>query len=66
MSSAATHARELAVRESNGIHVVLLWHPRDNAVTVFVEDARAGSRFELAISPDQALDAFHHPFAHAA
>ena len=56
--------RELAARENHGIAVRLLWHPRENAVTVSVEDARVGDRFEFAIPPDQALDAFYHPFAH--
>jgi hypothetical protein len=58
--------RELAARENDGISVRLLWHPRENAVTVSVEDTRVGDRFELAVPPGQALDAFHHPFAHAA
>ena len=58
--------RELAARESDGIRVVLLWHPREDAVTVAVEDALAGDRFELAVARDRALDAFYHPFAYAA
>jgi hypothetical protein len=44
----------------------LLWHPRENTLTVSVEDARLGDRFQLAVAPDRALDAFYHPFAHAA
>jgi hypothetical protein len=58
--------RELAARESEGISVRLLWHPRENAVTVSVEDARVGDCFQLAVAPERALDAFHHPFAYAA
>jgi hypothetical protein len=64
--SPATSTRELAARESEGISVRLLWHPRENAVTVSVEDGRAGDCFDLAIAPDHALDAFYHPFAYAA
>ena len=65
--SPATHGtRELAVRDSDGVHVRLLWHPADNAVTVAVEDARVGDRFQLAVAPDRALDAFYHPYAYAA
>ncbi len=45
------HARELASRESDGIEVVLLWHPREDAVTLAVSDSRTGD---------------YHPFAHAA
>ena len=58
--------RELAARESDGIRVLLLWHPREDAVTVAVEDARAGHAFELAVAVDRALDAFYHPVAYAA
>ena len=66
MTSTATETRELAARESDGIHVALLWHPRENALTVSVEDGRVGSSFRLAVAPDRALDAFYHPFAYAA
>ena len=66
MSSAAQQTRELAVRDSDGIQVRLLWHPLENGVTVSVEDARLGDRFQLAVTPDHALDAFYHPFAYAA
>jgi hypothetical protein len=66
MSPAALHTRELAARDSDGIHVVLLWHPDENALTVSVDDTRAGDRFQVAVAPDRALDAFYHPFAYAA
>jgi hypothetical protein len=58
--------RELAARECDGLTVLLLWHPRADAVTVSVDDARAGRRFELAVERQRALDAFYHPFAYAA
>jgi hypothetical protein len=66
MSPTARRSRELAARESDGIHVLLLWHPDEDAVTVSVEDARLGDRFRLAVAADRALDAFYHPFAYAA
>ena len=66
MSLVAPRARELAARDDDGVHVRLLWHPRENNLTVLVEDARAGDRFQLAVAPDRALDAFYHPFAYAA
>jgi hypothetical protein len=66
MSVAALNTMELAARESDGIHVLLLWHPDENAVTVSVEDARIGDSFQIAVAPDRALDAFYHPFAYAA
>jgi hypothetical protein len=62
----STKQRELAVRESDGLRVLLLWSPREDAVSVTVEDARAGHAFELAVAGDCALDAFYHPFAYAA
>lgn len=59
-------ARELAARETNGVSVRLLWHPRENAVTVSVEDFHDGECFDLAVAPERALDAFYHPYAYAA
>jgi hypothetical protein len=66
MSSAIPETRELAARESDGLHVLLLWHPRKDELTVSVEDTRAGDRFQLAVARERALDAFYHPFAYAA
>ena len=66
MSPTTQQTRELAARESDGIHVSLIWHPPENSLTVSVEDARLGDRFQLAVALDRALDAFYHPFAHAA
>lgn len=66
MTRAASPARELDARDSDGIHVLLLWHPDENALSVSVEDARSGDRFRIPVAPDRALDAFHHPFAYAA
>jgi hypothetical protein len=60
--------RELDSRTtSDGIYVRLVWHPRDERVTVVVEDPQIGEAFELAVGPGQrALDVFHHPYAYAA
>jgi hypothetical protein len=66
MSPATPQSRELAARESDGIHIALLWYPDEDSLTVSVEDARFGDRFHLAVAPDRALDAFYHPFAYAA
>ena len=66
MSPATAHSRELAARDSDGIFVQLLWHPRQNTVTLAVEDVRVGARFDVAVAADRALDAFYHPFAYAA
>jgi len=64
--SPALRTRELAAREGDGIQVTLLWHPVGNALTVSVEDTRAGRGFRLAVAPDRALDAFNHPYSYAA
>jgi hypothetical protein len=66
LSAATPNTRELAARESNGIYVLLLWHPREDVITVSVEDDRHGDRFRIAVAPNRALDAFYHPFAYAA
>jgi len=66
MSPTTPETRELAARESDGIYVLLRWHPDEDALTVSVEDARVGDRFQLAVAPERALDAFYHPFAYAA
>jgi hypothetical protein len=64
--SPVTDTRELASRDGDGVHVRLLWHPVAGAVTVAVVDERLGDRFQIAVPPDRALDAFYHPFAYAA
>jgi hypothetical protein len=39
--------------------------PIANAVTVEVDDLRAGNGFHVAVARERALDAFYHPFAYA-
>ena len=66
MNAINHRTRELAIRESDGLNVVLLWRPGEDAVTVTVTDERTGDRFQLSVEGDRALDAFYHPFAYAA
>lgn len=66
MNPGTLQTRELAERDSDGIHVLLLWHPGENTLSVSVEDARVGDQFDIDVAPDRALDAFYHPFAYAA
>jgi hypothetical protein len=66
MSFEIPQLRELAARASDGVHVLLLWNPDEDALTVSVEDERGGDCFQFAVAPDRALDAFYHPFAYAA
>jgi hypothetical protein len=65
VSTAAGARRELALRESDGITVQLLWESDVDALTLSVEDGRAGIAFELPVARDRGLEAFHHPFAYA-
>jgi hypothetical protein len=64
-----TWRTELASRESNGITVKLFWSRATDLVTVAVADTATNDHFELVLQDDeraQALDVFHHPYAHAA
>jgi hypothetical protein len=58
--------RELAHRATDGLEVLLFWHEATNELTVSVSDERTGAYFELDAGPDEALDVFYHPYAHAA
>jgi hypothetical protein len=57
--------RELASREEDGLHVLLLWHPSEDSLTVTVDDHLTGERFEVPVRREHALDAFNYPFARA-
>ena len=57
--------RELDHRASDGIEVRLLWNEDTEDVLVSVAEQH-GVRFEFQVSPSDALDAFHHPYAYAA
>ena len=59
--------RELDSRTNDGIHVQLLWIPRDGHASVVVTDSKTGETLELPVRDgDRALDVFHHPYAYAA
>jgi hypothetical protein len=58
--------RELAHRVADGLEVVLFWQRVTHELTVTVSETRTGAYFELAAAPDEALDVFNHPYAHAA
>jgi len=58
--------KELAYRENDGVAVALLWQQGTDRLTVSVADRRAGHEFELDVAAADALDVFHHPYAHAA
>jgi len=56
--------RELAHRVGSGIEVSLLWRRRDDSITLQVVETATGVELELSIPPDEALDAFYHPYAY--
>jgi hypothetical protein len=58
--------RELAHRANDGVEVLLVWNEVTDELTVSVSDNRSGAYFELTADPGEALDVFHHPYAHAA
>lgn len=63
-TTSEAEVRELDRRTNDGIDVRLLWHSRNNRVSVAVRDGRSGESFELEVDSSDALAAFHHPFAH--
>lgn len=65
-SNAANSYRQLAYRASDGVAVILYWHQGTEELLVSVSDEGNGAYFELHAGPDQALDVFYHPYAHAA
>ena len=58
--------RELAQRLSGGVEVLLLWYPETDQVELSVRDSTTGAGFQIEVAPDQAIDAFNHPYAYAA
>jgi hypothetical protein len=61
-----TGPRELAHRSAAGLAVSLLWFERTGRLAVRVLDSTTGDRFEMSVERDDALNAFHHPFAYMA
>jgi hypothetical protein len=65
-TSTATERRALAQRSGNGIEVTLLWTASTNTVTVAVIDSHSAEELEFEVDGSCVLDAFNHPYAHAA
>ena len=55
---------ELADRSGDGLDVRLLWHRASGEVKVTVLRVANGRVGELDVAPEDALEAFHHPFAY--
>jgi hypothetical protein len=66
MSRVTQEARELAARSNDGVNARLLWDPREDAVTVSVEDSRAGQTFAVAVAPRSRTGSLLPPVAYAA
>ena len=58
--------KELAYRRSGDLEVALLWSRMSGKVAVSVSNVATGEAFVLPVAPHVALDAFYHPYAHAA
>ena len=65
-AGAAPVIRELDRRRSDGIDVRLLWNQTDDQVMVAVFDTKTGDAFQIEVHARESLDAFNHPYAHAA
>jgi hypothetical protein len=60
------HLRELAHRSGDGLEVSLLWDPRDDSLSVRVNDTREAARYDIPVEDAKPLDVFEHPFAYLA
>jgi hypothetical protein len=58
--------RELAKRSGDGLEISLLWDPRDDFLSVRVEDTRMGDVYEVPVGDARPLDVFEHPFGYLA
>jgi hypothetical protein len=57
-------SRELANRVTSFIEVTLLWRELDNALTLRLVEVGTGIEIEFGVRPEDALDAFNHPYAY--
>jgi hypothetical protein len=64
MHTRQLEARELDYRDSDGISVLLLWHPATDSLSISVHDEPTDEVFELGVDAADALDAFRHPYAY--
>jgi hypothetical protein len=56
--------RELDSRTGEGFEVTLLWSPESGQLAVVVVDEIRGEELAVEVEPDEALDAFRHPYAY--
>jgi hypothetical protein len=63
--AAPAWSRELAQRLSGTVEVLLLWQPEIDRVELAIRDLATGVSFHLEVAPEDAIDAFNHPYAYA-
>ena len=63
-ATATTDWVELADRAGDGLDVRLYWNRGDGRVKVAVTRIHTGQTAEIRVAADEAMDAFHHPFAY--
>jgi hypothetical protein len=56
--------REIAHRANTFIEVSLLWRQADDSVLLRVLELADRVEFEVRVRPEDALDAFNHPYAY--
>jgi hypothetical protein len=56
--------RELARRAGGGFEVTLLWNAADDSTSIEIRHPATEETFHFPVPGKNALDAFHHPFAH--
>jgi hypothetical protein len=56
--------RELAHREGSDVDVALFWGPEDNSLLLLLVEVPTGVVFEVPVEPQNAMDAFNHPYAY--
>lgn len=57
-------SRELAHRVTSTVEVTLLWRQIDNMLTLRLVEVGTGVEFEFGVRPEDALDAFNHPYVY--
>jgi hypothetical protein len=63
-ASTTTDWVELADRAGDGLDVRLFWNSADGRVKVTVTHLATDRIAKLDVAPEDALEAFHHPFAY--
>jgi hypothetical protein len=56
--------RELAIRESDGLQIALVWSKSADRVKIAVFDQQLDEWLDIHVPNDEALEAFHHPFSY--